>query len=75
MKIHDEITENYGLINCGKDIFESLNEEDIIYSEKEAYGYKVFVKNRMQIQETFKDLEIKRATIEDMMIYSAKREK
>lgn len=74
MKSYDEITENYGVIQCGKDTYESLNEEDILYVQKEAYGYKVFVQNRLAIQAVYKDLEIHRASIEDMMLYTSKRQ-
>ena len=42
---------------------------------KEAYGYRVLVKNKQEIRKVFSDLEIEAATIEDVMLYCVKGEK
>lgn len=75
VKTYDDIHENYGIMNCGKKIFESLNQEDIVAYKKEEFGYKVMIKNRLEIQKVFKDLEIEKASIEDIMLYDMKGEK
>ena len=75
MKTYDEIHENYGIINCNKELFESLNKEDIVSYRREAYSYKVMVKNRLEIQKVIQGLEVERASIEEVMLYHAKGEK
>lgn len=75
VKAYDDIHEQYGIINCSKELFETLNPDDIVAYRKEAYSYKVMVKNRIEIQKAIKDMEIERASIEDVMLYYAKGEK
>ena len=75
VKPYDDVHENYGIINCKKEVFETLNTDDIVSYQKEAYSYKVMVKNRLEIQKVIKGLEIERASIEDVMVYYAKGEK
>lgn len=72
VKPYDDVHENYGIINCKKELFETLNPDDIVSYQKEAYSYKVMVKNRLEIQKVIKGLEIERASIEDVMVYYAK---
>ena len=75
VKTYDEIQENYGVLNCGQRIFDALDREDIEAYRKEAYGYRVLVKNKQEIRKVFSDLEIEAATIEDVMLYCVKGEK
>lgn len=75
VKTYDEVHENYGIINCSREMYEALNPDDIVSYRKEAYSYKVMVKNRMEIQKTIKNLKIERASIEDVMLYYAKGER
>ena len=56
-------------------MFDALNREDIEAYRKEAYGYRVLVKNKQGIRKVFSDLEIETATIEDLMLYCVKGEK
>lgn len=75
VKTYDEIQENYGIINCGKEVFETLSTEDIISYRKEAYGYKVMIQNKQQLRKIFRDLEIENTSIEDLMLFYVKGEK
>ena len=75
VKTYDNVHENYGIINCNKETFEALNKDDIVSYRKEAYSYKVMVKNRLELQKAIKDLEVEKASIEDVMLYHAKGEK
>ena len=75
VKTYDEIQENYGVLNCGQRMFDALNREDIEAYRKDAYGYRVLVKNKQGIRKVFSDLEIETATIEDLMLYCVKGEK
>lgn len=72
MKSYEELHENYGIIHGGKDLVESLNEEDIIGIIKEPYSFSILIKNRLDIQKVFTDLEISRPTIEEIMLFYAK---
>lgn len=75
VKNYDEVHENYGILNCNREMLEALDPDDVIAYRKETYSYKVMVKNRFEIQKNIKDLEIERASIEDVMLYYAKGEK
>ncbi len=75
VKTYDDVHENYGIINCNKETFEALNRDDIVSYRKEAYSYKVMVKNRLELQKAIKDLEVEKASIEDIMLYHVKGEK
>ena len=74
-KTYDELHENFGILNCSEKIMHSLNQEDIVAYRKEAYSYKVLVQNAMQIRKVFTDLEINKASVEDIMVFYAKGEK
>lgn len=75
VKTYDEIQENLGIINCGKEVFDALAPEDIVSYRKETYGYKVMVSHKQELRKIFKDLEIEHASIEDLMLFYVKGEK
>ena len=75
VKTYDEIQENFGIINCGKEVFDALAPEDIVSYRKETYGYKVMVSHKQELRKIFKDLEIEHASIEDLMLFYVKGEK
>lgn len=72
MKPYDELREEYGVLHVGKELLDSLNREDIIGYTKGAYSYTILVKNCLAIQSVFKDLEIMRPTVEEIMLFYAK---
>lgn len=72
MKPYDELREEYGVLHVGKELLDSLNREDIIGYTKGAYSYTILVENRLAIQSVFKDLEIMRPTVEEIMLFYAK---
>ena len=72
MKPYDELREEYGVLHVGKELLDSLNREYIIGYTKGAYSYTILVKNRLAIQSVFKDLEIMRPTVEEIMLFYAK---
>lgn len=75
VKTYDDIHENYGILNCNREMLEALAPDDVVAYRKEAYSYKIMVKNRVEIQKSIKGLEIERASIEDVMLFYAKGEK
>lgn len=74
VKTYDEIRENYGIICCGKELFDNLHPEDIVSYRQEAYGYRVMIQNKQELRNIFTDLEIENASIEDVMLFYAKGE-
>ena len=74
VKTYDEIRDDYGVLHCGKDFFETLREEDIVSFKKEPYEYKVLVKNKNEILRVFPELEMERASVEDIMLFYVKGE-
>lgn len=53
----------------------SLNRcEDIVSFKKKPYEYKVLVKNKSEILNVFPELEIERASLEDIMLFYVKGE-
>lgn len=72
MKPYDELREKYGIIHAGKELLDSLNKDDIVGYVKEAYNYTILVKNRSLIQSVFKDLEMTRPTVEEIMLFHVK---
>ena len=61
VKTYDEIQDNYGILHCGQDFFDTLRDEDIVSFKKEAYEYKVLVKNKSEIRNVFPELEMEKA--------------
>lgn len=74
VKSYDELQNDYGVLHCGKDFFESLREEDIVSFKKEPYEYKLLVRNRNGILSVFPDLEMEKASVEDIMLMYVKGE-
>lgn len=72
MKEYDFLQEEYGIITVGSDVFEALNEEDIIGYSHDEYSYTVLIKNRSDVQKVFTDLTIQRPSVEEIMVYYAK---
>lgn len=74
MKTYDELREQYGIIRCGREFFDALDREDIAAYKKEAYSYRVLVKNRYALSRIFQDILIESASIEDIMLFYRKGE-
>lgn len=75
IKTYEDIHDNYGVISCKKEFLENLSKEDIVAYKKETFGYKVLIKNRMEIMKVYKDLIIENASIEDVMLFYIRGEK
>lgn len=74
-KTKEELDLNYGVLHCGKETFEALNEEDVEAYIRGDYEYRVLVNNRRELQEHIRDLAIDRASIEDIMLFYIKGER
>lgn len=72
---YDELQNNYGIINCGQQLFDALSRDDIAAYRKEAYSYRVLITNRQKLRQVFQDIPIENASIEDIMVFYVKGEK
>lgn len=75
VKTYDDIRNNYGIINCGRDLFESLSRDCIVAYRKEAYSYRMLVNDRQKIRKIFPDVEMEPASVEDIMLFYARGER
>lgn len=75
VKSYEEIRENYGIVKCGRNMFESLNEDDIVAYRKEIHGYSVLVENKHEIRGRIEGLIVENASLEDVMLFTVKGEK
>ena len=72
LKSYEEINENYGIINGGESLLKSLNTEDIIDYIKQPYSCSILINNRQDILNIFTDFDIKRPTVEELMLFYVK---
>ena len=75
IKTYDEIRNDYGIITCGRELFDSLSRNDIAAYRKEPYSYRVLVKNRAKLRQVFHDIPMENASVEDIMLFYVKGEK
>lgn len=64
----DDILEQYGVIKCGEDMFQTLSKEEIIRYRKNRYHYEILVNNRKHFQKKYPDVCIDKVTLEDIMV-------
>ena len=70
----DDLVDNYGIVNCGAAIFDTLNKTEIIAYRKEDYQYKVLVRNRSKAAKDYPKAIVSPATIEEIMLFYVKGE-
>lgn len=71
-KSRDEIEENYGVLRCGKELFEALSPDDYDAYIQETYSFQVLLNNRQAVEHCFRDILVDPATIEDIMLFYVK---
>lgn len=69
-----DITDNYGIIHCTKEMFDKLKNKAIHY-RKNKYNYEVLIDNKKEIQREYKDLTIDKVNIDEMMYLLVRGEK
>lgn len=74
-KTYEDIQDNYGIIRCGKQLFETLNKEDIIAYKKEDFEYQILINERQEFSKIYQDVVIEKADIEDLMLFYIRGEK
>lgn len=74
IKTYDELRENYGIVKCGKELFDALDKDIIVDYQKDDYGYRILVNNKYGIKQ-IEGVIVENASIEDIMLYTVKGEK
>ncbi len=70
----DTLVDNYGILNCGAAVFDTLDKSDIVAYRKEDYQFKVLVKDRNKAAKQYANAIIGPATIEEIMLFYVKGE-
>lgn len=74
-KPKDELIYNYGIIRCGKEVFNKIDSEDILAFYKRDYQWEVLVQDRQKASAKYQNAIIDRATIDEIMFLVLKGEK
>ena len=69
-----DITDNYGIIHCTKEMFDKLKDNTINYRQNK-YDYELLIDNKKEIKKKYKDLNIDKASIDEMMYLLIRGEK
>lgn len=72
LKSKEDIEENYGVLTCGADLLASLNPDDYDAYIKDSFSCRVLINNKRNLSQHIRDLNIERATIEDIMLFHIK---
>ncbi len=73
-KSKDELLENYGIIKCGREQFEALDEEDQITYRRLDYEWQVLTADRNRAQKKYPKALVIPATIDEIMLLYVKGE-
>ncbi|NLY45810.1 MAG: ABC transporter ATP-binding protein [Tissierella sp.] len=65
----EEIVDNYGIIKCGTNDFNTIDKKDIVGYRKNQFGYEVLVTNKQKNRSKFKDFIMDNANLEDIMLF------
>lgn len=68
----DDILENYGVLKCGKDLFDALDKTQIVGYRKGAYGFDVLMQDRNAYMRRHPDAVVDPATLDNIMLYTIK---
>ena len=64
----DELLDNYGILKCDIDKFDTISKKDIISYKKNKYNYEILIKNKNKLSKKYKDYLIENITLEELMI-------
>ena len=73
-KSKDELLENYGIIKCGREQFEALDQEDQITYRRLDYEWQVLTADRNRAQKKYPKALVIPATIDEIMLLYVKGE-
>lgn len=67
-KEKDELLYKYGIVKCTPEQFEKLNKDYIITYRKQAYEWQVLISDREYVENTYSDMVVCSATIDEIMM-------
>ena len=70
----EELDNSYGILHCKKSFFDALDPSDYDAYIKEPFSYKVLLNHKFETMEHFRDLDVEKASIEDIMLFYVKGE-
>lgn len=73
-KTKDELRYNYGIIRCGKDMFNQIDKNEILVYRKEDYQWDVLVADKEKARKKYKNVVVDDATIDDILLLYVKGE-
>ncbi len=71
----DEILDNYGILKCSKEEFNTIPKEDIISYQKNRYDYQILIKDKKKMKKKYSNFIIDNITLEDLMVLKIRGEK
>nr|MBP3259099.1 ABC transporter ATP-binding protein [Bacilli bacterium] len=67
-KERNEILDNYGILKCDIDAFDSIDKEDIVRYKKTKYNYEILVDDKNKCKKKYKKYIVDNITLEDLML-------
>lgn len=71
----DDLLDNYGILKCDVDNFDTISKDDIIVYKKNKYDYEILINDINKIKKKYKDFIIDKITLEELMVLMIKGEK
>ncbi len=71
-KNRDDLLDNYGILKCDINSFNTISKEDIIVYKKNKYNYEILVDNISKIKKKYKNFIVDKITLEELMVLMIK---
>lgn len=71
----DDLLDNYGILKCDVDKFDTISKDDIISYKKNKYDCEILVNDINKIKKKYKDFIVDKITLEELMVLMIKGEK
>ena len=71
-KSRDELLDNYGILKCDIDKFDTISKNDVIAYKKNKYDYEILVYDINKIKKKYKDFIVDKITLEELMVLMIK---
>ena len=71
----DDLLDNYGILKCDVDNFDTISKDDIIAYKKNKYDCEILVNDINKIKKKYKDFIVDKITLEELMVLMIKGEK
>lgn len=71
----DDLLDNYGILKCDVDKFDTISKDDIIAFKKNKYDCEILVNDINKIKKKYKDFIVDKITLEELMVLMIKGEK